>query len=62
MVLQLARAKVELAPRWDCDVEIQYGDLDNTNSFSRLTVKVNALADSSVKVHALAESGLMLKN
>ena len=36
----------------DCDVEIQYGDLDNTNSFSRLTVKANALADSSVKVHA----------
>lgn len=36
----------------DCDVEIQYGDLDNTNSFSRLSVKANALADSSVKVHA----------
>ena len=36
----------------DCDVQIQYGDLDNTNSFSRLSVKANALAESSVKVHA----------
>jgi hypothetical protein len=36
----------------DCDVEVAYGDLDSTNSFSRLSVKANALADSSVKVHA----------
>jgi hypothetical protein len=36
----------------DCDVEITYGNLDNTNSFSRLSVKANALANSSVKVHA----------
>jgi len=36
----------------DCDVQIAFGDLDSTNSFSRLTMKANALADSSVRVHA----------
>jgi uncharacterized membrane protein len=35
----------------DCDVQVAFGDLDNTNSFSRLTMKANALADSSVRVH-----------
>jgi uncharacterized membrane protein len=35
----------------DCDVEVAFGNLDNTNSFSRLTMKANALADSSVRVH-----------
>ena len=36
----------------NCDVEVQFGDIDSTNSFSKLEVKANALANSAVKVHA----------
>ena len=35
----------------NCDVEVQFGDIDSTNSFSKLEVKANALANSAVKVH-----------
>ena len=36
----------------ECDVLVAYNDIDSTNSFSRISLKANALADSSVKVHA----------
>ena len=35
----------------NCDVEVQFGDIDSTNSFSKLEVRANALANSAVKVH-----------
>ena len=35
----------------NCDVQVQFGDIDSTNSFSKLEVKANALANSAVKVH-----------
>ena len=28
----------------NCDVEVQFGDIDSTNSFSKLEVKANALS------------------
>ena len=36
----------------DCEVLVAYGDVEQTNGFSRLTMKANALADSSVRVHS----------
>ena len=42
----------------DCDVEIAFGDIEGTNSYSRLEVKANALADSSVKIHRPGASWL----
>ena len=42
----------------ECDVEIAYGDIEGTNSYSRLEVKANALADSSVKIHRPGASWL----
>ena len=36
----------------ECEVLVAYGDVEQTNGFSRLSLKANALADSSVKVHA----------
>ena len=36
----------------ECEVEVAYNDIDSSNSFSRLSLKANALADSSVRVHA----------
>ena len=36
----------------DCELLVAYGDVEQTNGFSRLTMKANALADSSVRVHA----------
>ena len=36
----------------ECDVLVAYNDIESTNSFSRISLKANALADSSVKVHA----------
>ena len=36
----------------DCEVLVAFGDVEQTNGFSRLSLKANALADSSVKVHA----------
>ncbi len=36
----------------DCDVLIAYGDVEQTDGFSRLELKANALADSTVVVHA----------
>ena len=36
----------------ECEVLIAYGDVEQTNGFSRISLKANALADSSVKVHA----------
>ena len=41
----------------DCDVEIAFGDIEGTNSYSRLEVKANALADSSVKIHSQEHHG-----
>ena len=35
----------------DCDVEMQFGDIDSTNSFSKIEIKANALSQSAVKVH-----------
>ncbi len=35
----------------DCDVTVQYGDIDSTNSFSKIEIKANALSQSAVKVH-----------
>ena len=35
----------------ECDVMMQYGDIDSTNSFSKIEVKANALSQSAVKVH-----------
>ncbi len=35
----------------NCDVMVQFGDIDSTNSFSKLEVKANALSQSAVKVH-----------
>lgn len=39
----------------DCDVEMAFGDIESTDSFSRIELKANALADSSVKVHTPGE-------
>ena len=36
----------------DCEVLVAYGDVEQTNGFSRISMKANALSDSSVKVHA----------
>ena len=36
----------------ECEVLVAYGDVEQTNGFSRLSLKANALADSSVKIHA----------
>ena len=36
----------------ECEVLVAYGDVEQTNGFSRLSLKANALSDSSVKVHA----------
>lgn len=36
----------------ECEVSVAYGDVEQTDGFSRLELKANALADSSVKVHA----------
>ena len=36
----------------ECDVLVAYNDITSSNSYSRLSLKANALADSSVKVHA----------
>ncbi len=36
----------------DCDILVAFGDVEQTNGFSRIAMKANALADSSVKVHA----------
>tara|TARA_B100000900_G_scaffold68097_1_gene53403 strand:- start:8139 stop:11063 length:2925 start_codon:yes stop_codon:yes gene_type:complete len=35
----------------NCDVEVQFGDIDSTSSSSKLEVTANALANSAVKVH-----------
>ena len=35
----------------ECDVMMQYGDIDSTNSFSKIEVRANALSQSAVKVH-----------
>ncbi len=40
----------------ECDVLIAFGDVEQTDGFSRLVLKANALADSSVKVHATGGS------
>ena len=37
----------------DCDVMMQYGDIDSTNSFSKIEVRANALSQSAVKVHMI---------
>ena len=37
----------------ECDVMMQYGDIDSTNSFSKIEVKANALSQSAVKVHMI---------
>jgi len=36
----------------DCDILVAYGDVEQTNGFSRIAMKANALQDSSVRVHA----------
>lgn len=36
----------------ECEVLVAYGDVEQTNGFSRISMKANALSDSSVKVHA----------
>ena len=36
----------------DCEVLVAYGDVEQTNGFSRISMKANALSDSSVRVHA----------
>ena len=36
----------------ECDVLVAYNKMQSGGSFSRLSLKANALADSSVKVHA----------
>ena len=35
----------------DCDIEVAFGDLESSSSYSRLEVRANALSASSVKVH-----------
>jgi len=35
----------------ECDVEMAFGDIESTDSFSRIELKANALSDSSVRVH-----------
>ena len=35
----------------NCEVNVAFGDVEQTNGFSKLELKANALADSSVKVH-----------
>jgi uncharacterized membrane protein len=35
----------------DCDVEMQFGDLESSNSYSKIEIKANALSQSAVKVH-----------
>ena len=37
----------------ECDVMMQYGDIDSTNSFSKIEVRANALSQSAVKVHMI---------
>ena len=34
-----------------CEVEVAFGDVEQTNGFSKIELKANALADSSVRVH-----------
>ena len=36
----------------ECEVLVAYGDVEQTYGFSRISLKANALSDSSVKVHA----------
>ncbi len=36
----------------DCDVLIAFGDVEQTEGFSRLEIKANALSGSAVKVHS----------
>ena len=36
----------------DCEILVAFGDVEQTDGFSRLEMKANALSDSSVKVHA----------
>ena len=36
----------------DCDVSIQFGDFDQTETTSKLEIKANALSGSAVKVHS----------
>jgi hypothetical protein len=36
----------------DCEISVAFGDVEQTDGFSRLEMKANALSDSSVKVHA----------
>ena len=36
----------------ECEVLVAYGDVEQTNGFSRISMKANALSDSSVRVHA----------
>jgi hypothetical protein len=40
----------------DCEVEIAYGDVSGSGSYSRLQVYTNALTGSSVKVHSCHEN------
>lgn len=35
----------------NCDVMMQFGDIDSTNSFSKIEIRANALSQSAVKVH-----------
>lgn len=35
----------------NCDVEVQFGDIDSSSSYSKLEIKANALSQSAVKVH-----------
>lgn len=35
----------------DCDVEMQFGDLESSNSYSKIEIRANALSQSAVKVH-----------
>ena len=34
-----------------CDLEVEFGDMDSTNSYSKLEIKANALSQSAVKIH-----------
>ena len=42
----------------ECDVLVAFGDVEQSDGFSRLELKANALSDSSVKVHASGGSWL----
>ena len=35
----------------NCEVDVAFGDVEQTNGYSKLELKANALADSSVRVH-----------